>query len=110
VKSGGATVGGAVTPAAKPGPPKQELDESVGPDTGYSTELPYEQAGESADDTEDGAGGRMLVGLPEAIGGDESRQVLVPLAAGLLLFVFAMHAFYISRRAGQEAQIPLDAE
>jgi hypothetical protein len=52
--------------------------------------------------------GRVLVGLPEAIGGDETRQLLVPMAAGLLLFVFAMHALYASRRAAPEA--PLDTE
>ena len=50
----------------------------------------------------------MLVGLPEAIGGDDTRQILVPLAGGLLLFVFAMHVLYISRRAAPEA--PLDSE
>jgi hypothetical protein len=58
---------------------------------------------------EDGDGvGRMLVGLPEAIGGDETRQILVPLAGGLLLFVFAMHALYISRRAAPEAPLETD--
>jgi hypothetical protein len=110
VKSGGAHVGGAAAPAPKgAGQPARELDESEGPDTGFSSELPYKQSGESAE--EDGANsgvGKMLVGLPEAIGGDETRQVLVPLAAGLLLFVFAMHALYISRRAAPEA--PLDTE
>jgi hypothetical protein len=110
VKSGGATFGGAAIPAGKPEKPKKELDESEGPDTGFSTELPYKQSGESSEQADGDGVGRVLVGLPEAIGGDETRQVLVPLAAGLLLFVFAMHAFYVSRRAGQEAQIPLDTE
>jgi hypothetical protein len=50
----------------------------------------------------------VLVGLPEAIGEDEARHLLIPLAAGLLLFVFAMHALYASRRAGAEA--PLETE
>jgi hypothetical protein len=50
----------------------------------------------------------VLVGLPEAIGNDEARHVLVPLAAGLALFVFAMHVLYASRRAGAEA--PLETE
>jgi hypothetical protein len=108
VKSGGATVGGPVNPlAAKPGK-SAKLDESEGPDTGFSSELPY-QATDAASDKEDGeAMGRVLVGLPEAIGGDETRQLLVPMAAGLLLFVFAMHALYASRRAAPEA--PLDTE
>jgi hypothetical protein len=108
VQSGGATSGGATTP--KPAKPNKEDQEVVeGPDTGFSTELPYEQAGESVEDDGDGVG-RVLVGLPEAIGGDETRQLLVPLAAGLLLFVFAMHIFYVSRRAGQEAHAPLETE
>ena len=108
MRSGGATVGGlAAPPSTKPPKAAKELDESEGPDTGFSSELPYKQAGESAEDG-DGGVGRVLVGLPEAIGGDETRQLLVPLAGGLLLFVFAMHALYISRRAAPEA--PLDIE
>ena len=107
VRSGGATAGGlAAPPTTKPTKEPKELDESEGPDTGFSTELPYKQSGEAEDG--DGGVGRVLVGLPEAIGGDETRQVLVPLAGGLLLFVFAMHALYISRRAAPEA--PLDTE
>jgi hypothetical protein len=109
VRSGGATVGGlAAPPSTKPPKaPKEELDESEGPDTGFSSQLPYKQAGEAAEGGDRNVG-RMLVGLPEAIGGDETRQVLVPLAGGLLLFVFAMHALYISRRAAPEA--PLDTD
>jgi hypothetical protein len=108
VRSGGATVGGLVAPpSTKPTKPPEEPDEPEGPDTGFSSELPYKQAGESAEDG-DGGVGRVLVGLPEVIGGDETRQVLVPLAGGLLLFVVAMHALYISRRAAPEA--PLDTE
>ncbi len=105
VKSGGATVGG--TGPGRPAQPGQLPDEpeTEEPDTGFSSELPYKQSGETA---EDGDVGRMLVALPEAIGGDETRQVLVPLAAGLLLFVFAMHALYLARRAAPEA--PLDTE
>ena len=106
VRSGGATIGGlAAPPSTKPPKPPKELDESEGPDNGFSTQLPYKQKGESA---EDGSVGRVLVGLPEAIGADDTRRVLVPLAGGLLLFVFAMHALYISRRAVPEA--PLDTE
>ena len=109
VKSGGTTVGGAA-PAGKPGRPQKEPEEVEGPDTGFSAELPYKQSGESTEEADGDGVGRVLVGLPEAIGGVETRQVLVPLAAGLLLFVFAMHALYVSRRAGQEAQVPLDTE
>ena len=69
--------------------------------------LPYKQDGNA--DKEDGvAGGRVLVGLPEAIGGEDARHLLVPLASGLLLFVFAMHAFYVSRRAAVEAPLDVD--
>jgi hypothetical protein len=111
VKSGGATFGGAApAPGAKADKAKQELEESEGPDTGFSTELPYKQSGESSEEADGDGVGRVLVGLPEAIGGDETRQLLVPLAAGLLLFVFAMHVFYVSRRAAAEAAQPLDIE
>jgi hypothetical protein len=108
VKSGGTTFGGPTAPpATKPPKPAKEPEELEGPDTGFSSELPYKQDANA--DKEDGvAGGRVLVGLPETIGGDDARRLLVPLAAGLLLFVFAMHAFYVSRRAAVEA--PLDAE
>ncbi|HEV7864965.1 MAG TPA: hypothetical protein VGR20_19850 [Acidimicrobiia bacterium] len=108
VKSGGATVGGPVAPlGAKPSKPAR-LDESEGPDTGFSSELPYKPTDADSDKEDGEAMGRVLVGLPEAIGGDETRQLLIPLASGLLLFVFAMHAFYASRRAAPEA--PLDTE
>jgi hypothetical protein len=46
----------------------------------------------------------VLVGLPEAVGRDDTRHLLIPLAAGLLLFVFAMHALYASRRAAAAAK------
>jgi hypothetical protein len=103
VKSGGATVmGPAGRAAAKPGQ-QAEPDESEGPDTGFSAALPYKQSGTEA--PEDGEVGRVLVGLPEAIGDEDARQLLVPLAGGLLLFVFAMHALYASRRAAAEAAL-----
>ncbi len=109
VKSGGVTFGSPVAPlVAKPGQPvaKAELpDESEGPDTGYSSSLPYKSPAAAGNDKEDGAdGGRMLVGMPETSGGDDTRRLLVPLAGGLLLFVFAMHALYASRRAAAEAR------
>jgi hypothetical protein len=107
VQSGGARIGGpAAPPSTKPPKESKELDESEGPDTGFSQQLPYKQDGQSAEDGD--SMGKMLVGMPEAIGGDETRQILVPLAGGLLLFVFAMHALYISRRAAPDA--PLDTE
>ncbi len=102
VRSGGATVAAPRSP--KPGQPAPELDESEGPDTGFSTALPYKtQAG--SEEEGDGEVGRMLVGLPDAVGEDEARQLLIPLAGGLLLFVFAMHVLYARRRAGAEAAL-----
>jgi hypothetical protein len=108
VRSGGATVGGPGLTAPKTTKTtKEQLEESEGPDTGFSQQLPYKQDGNA--DKEDGvAGGRVLVGLPEAIGSDDARHLLVPLASGLLLFVFAMHAFYVSRRAAVEAPLDVD--
>ena len=108
VKSGGATFGSPVAPLAagstpaKPGKP-EALDESEGPDNGFASALPYKQADANAD-KEDGDSGRVLVGMPETVGGDDTRRLLIPLAAGLLLFVFAMHALYAARRAGAEAK------
>jgi hypothetical protein len=108
VKSGGATVGGPVAPlAAKPGKPA-EPEELEGPDTGFSSALPYKQTNAGSDKEDGEAAGRVLVGLPDAIGGDDARRLLVPLAGGLLLFVFAMHAFWAARRAAPEA--PLESE
>jgi len=109
VKSGGVTFGAPLAPlAAKPGQPaaKPELpDESEGPDTGFSSSLPYKAPAAAGNEKEDGAdGGRMLVGMPETPGGDDTRRLLIPLAGGLLLFVFAMHALYASRRAAAEAK------
>lgn len=103
VKSGGATVGSPVGPvAAKAGKPAN-LDESEGPDTGFSAALPYKQVEGGSED--DGEVGRVLVGLPEAIGDEDARHLLVPMAAGLLLFVFAMHLLYATRRAAAEAPL-----
>jgi hypothetical protein len=108
VKSGGGTVGGPVgPPPAKPDKPAKE-EESEGPDTGFSPALPYKQTDANADKEDGEAVGRVLVGLPEAIGADDTRRLLVPMAAGLLLFVFAMHALYAARRAAPEA--PLETE
>jgi hypothetical protein len=110
VKSGGATVGGAVgAPAPRPGKPAKEEAEFEGPDAGFSSALPYKPQADPNADTEDGAaGGRVLVGLPEAVGRDDARHLLIPLASGLLLFVLAMHAMYVARRAAPDA--PLETE
>jgi hypothetical protein len=108
VKSGGASFGSPAAPPAakgdKAGKP-EPLEESEGPDNGFSPALPYKQGGTEANaDKEDGADGRVLVGMPETVGGDDTRRLLIPMAAGLLLFVFAMHALYASRRAAAEAK------
>jgi hypothetical protein len=97
--------------AAKPGKPDataKEEEPSEGPDNGFSPALPYKQTDANADKEDGEAVGRVLVGLPEAIGTNDARRMLVPMAAGLLLFVFAMHALYAARRAAPEA--PLENE
>jgi len=109
VKSGGASFGAPVAPPAAPKAGKaakdEPVEESEGPDNGFSPALPYKQSGEAAgSDKEDGEAGRVLVGMPETVGGDDTRRLLIPLAAGLLLFVFAMHALYASRRAAADAK------
>jgi hypothetical protein len=81
------------------------------PDEPFSEQLPYKKpvAGPPATGNE-GAGGiaGTLVSLPRTIPADSRRDLAVPLAAGLLLFVFAMHALYLSRRSAPDA--PLDLE
>jgi hypothetical protein len=115
VKSGGASFGSPVAPLAAPGakPKKadkpEQLDESEGPDNGFSSALPYKQGADANADKEDGESGRVLVGMPETVGGNDARRLLIPMAAGLLLFVFAMHALYASRRAAVAAKV-LEAE
>jgi hypothetical protein len=108
VKSGGVSFGTPVAPlAAKPGqptPPPTTLDESDGPDTGFSSALPYKKQSAGSDKEEGADGGRMLVGLPDSPAVNDTRRLLIPLAGGLLLFVFAMHALYASRRAAAEAK------
>jgi hypothetical protein len=108
VRSGGATTGNLTTaPTAKPAK-ATTTTEAEGPDPGFSPALPYQEGAPDSDKEDGQAMGRVLVGLPEAIGGESTRHLLVPLAAGLALFVFAMHAFYASRRAAVEA--PLETE
>ncbi|MDQ3946550.1 MAG: hypothetical protein M3357_15645, partial [Actinomycetota bacterium] len=64
----------------------------------FSETLPYPKAeppavAEGKEDI-----GKVLVGLPAVIASDNRRELIIPLAAGLLVFVLAMHAFYLSRR------------
>lgn len=121
----GAGPGGLVTPIA-PGAPGSVGSEEVSagnlvdraprpvgvapePDGPYSESLPYPKNRAPEVAPEDAAEGiaRVLVGLPEVITSDDRRTLVVPLAAGLLIFVFAMHALYLGRRRGEE---PLEAE
>jgi hypothetical protein len=78
------------------------------PDTGFSQALPYKAPPAPVEGDKAEGIARVLVGLPEAIGGDSRRELLVPLASGLLLFVFAMHALYLSRRSAPEAPLEYD--
>jgi hypothetical protein len=79
------------------------------PDPGYVQALPYKAAPPPAAEHGKGDGiTGVLVGLPDAISGDSRRQLAIPLAAGLLLFVFAMHALYLSRRAAPDAPLDVD--
>ncbi len=68
------------------------------PDGPFSETLPYPKADPPAVDEDEGIG-KVLVGLPAVIASDNRRELIIPLAAGLLLFVVAMHALYLSRRA-----------
>lgn len=75
------------------------------PDGPYSETLPYPKADTpppAADpelETVDPEDTEAAIGLPASDSSDP-RAVVVPLAGGLLLFVFAMLAFYVSRRSG----------
>src|SRR5439155_518541 len=79
-------------------------------DTGFYPALPYKPGADANADKEDGESGRVLVGMPETVGGDDARGLLIPLAGVLLLFVFAMHALYASRRAAVAAKVLETAE
>ncbi|MDQ1498172.1 MAG: hypothetical protein QOI86_1512, partial [Actinomycetota bacterium] len=108
VRSGGATTGNlTAAPPAKPAK-ATTTTENEGPDPGFSSALPYKDGAPDSDKEDGQAMGRVLVGLPEAIGGESARSLLIPLAGALALFVLAMHALYASRRAAVEA--PLEAE
>jgi hypothetical protein len=76
------------------------------PDGPFSPELPYKKPAPESQ-AGDGIAG-TLVSLPRTIPTDSRRDMLVPLAAGLLLFVFAMHALYLSRRSAPEGPLELE--
>lgn len=98
--------------AAAPAPrPAAKPKEYIEPDAPFSETLPYpkkaaptadvtEQPGpalpDAEEETELGFGGRITDN------GDDQRAALVPLAGGLLLFVAAMWAWYVSRRSGDD--------
>ena len=94
---------------AKGAPPQPGRTPPPEPDGPYSETLPYPQqeAPPAAPDEEDEGIAKVLVGLPEVIASDDRREEIVPLAAGLLIFVFAMQGFYLSRRTGDG---PLETE
>jgi hypothetical protein len=78
------------------------------PDAPFSQELPYKKKPAAPE----GSGGeglaRALGTMPQTISTDSRRDLIAPLAAGLLLFVFAMHALHLSRRSAPEG--PLNEE
>jgi hypothetical protein len=81
--------------AAPPAAPTTEP-----PDEPFSEQLPYKKPAAENRGSEGIAG--TLVSLPRTITTDSRRDLAIPLAAGLLLFVFAMHALYLSRRSAPE--------
>ena len=67
---------------------------------GYNTNLPYN--GEGAETASSGLGG-------DAGEGEGQRAILIPLAGGALLLVFAMQVHYLNRRAGAGLEtVPVD--
>jgi hypothetical protein len=99
---GGTSAGNLVQKGGAPRTPATLAE----PDGPFSETLPYPTADPPAVPDEDEGIGKVLVGLPAVIAGDNRRELVIPLAAGLLLFVVAMHAFYFSRRE----QAPLDPD
>jgi hypothetical protein len=80
-------------------------------DEPFSEQLPYKTPAAGNQPPPNPAAGGIagtLVSLPRTLPADSRRDLAIPLAAGLLLFVFAMHALYLSRRAAPE--VPLDPE
>lgn len=84
---------------APPAAPPRKTVEEPEEDTGFDVALPYpKQGGQPKDQGPDGFVG-VLTRLPDTLSDQDRRPLVIPLAAGLLLFVFAMHALYLSRRA-----------
>lgn len=98
----------AAAATARPAPKPKEVIE---PDAPFSETLPYpkkeapaapvdeaaaEEPSTNGDTEELGFGGRITST------DDDRRAALVPLAGGLLLFVAAMWAWFVSRRSGDE--------
>lgn len=83
------------------------------PDGPYSPTLPYPKAAPPADTSADDDGAELetvepgdeeaAIGLPASRSQSDPRAVAVPLAGGLLLFVFAMLALHVSRRSSEMA-------
>jgi hypothetical protein len=88
-----------VSPPAAP--PRRTVEEKE-EDTGFDVALPYPKQ-QAKDQGPEGIVG-VLTRLPDTLSDQERRPLVIPLAAGLLLFVFAMHALYLSRRAEERAQ------
>ncbi|MBI2169210.1 MAG: hypothetical protein HYU28_06875 [Actinobacteria bacterium] len=68
---------------------------------GYESKLPYQESGEA------------IGGLPidESGQGEGQRAILIPLAGGALLLVFAMQVHYLNRRAHAGLEpVPVDGE
>jgi hypothetical protein len=93
-----------VSPPAAP--PRQAVEEQE-EDTGFDVALPYPKR-QAKDQGPEGIVG-VLTRLPDTLSDQDRRPLVIPLAAGLLLFVFAMHALYLSRRAEERmAQVEGD--
>jgi len=76
-------------------------DEGEGPDTGFSSTLPYSQGGAEdglgSGDSESPGGESMtpLVNVPRP---QDARALLIPLAGALAMFVLAAQGMYLLRR------------
>ncbi len=76
------------------------------PDGPFSQELPYKKTPGAPPENSGGEGlARALGAVPQTISTDSRRDLVAPLAAGLLLFVFAMHALHLSRRSAPEGPL-----
>lgn len=79
----------------------QVLQRIVEEDSGYEDELPY-------DDDEEAISGLPIDGNNED--GDGQMSMLVPLAGGLTLLIFALQLWYLNHRAGRALEpVPVEA-